>query len=98
MIRWWRIMILGYKHRKFEYYTIHDQIIHIVDKAMKELSENQDLRIGIEEERRLQVRERNLTSLQGMTTVMEPSVGSSDKQESLQRSVLHLVLAAPQEP
>jgi hypothetical protein len=69
MIQWWRIMILAYKHRKFEYYTIHDQIIHIVDKAMKELSENQDPRSGIEEERRLKVRDRNLASVQGIKAV-----------------------------
>ena len=44
MIQWWGIMILAYEHRKFEHYTIHDQIIHIVDKAMEELPENQDPR------------------------------------------------------
>ncbi|KAF8341823.1 hypothetical protein F5887DRAFT_1076406 [Amanita rubescens] len=41
MVQWLRIMILAYEHRKLEYYTIHDQIIHIIDKAIENLSKSQ---------------------------------------------------------
>ena len=41
MGKWLRIMTLAYRHRKFEYYTIYDQIIHIVDKAIENLSKSQ---------------------------------------------------------
>jgi hypothetical protein len=41
MSQWLRIMILAYEHRKLEYYTIHDQIIHIIDKAIENLSKSQ---------------------------------------------------------
>ena len=41
MDQWLRIMILAYKHRKLEYYTIHDQIIHIIDKVIEDLSKSQ---------------------------------------------------------
>jgi hypothetical protein len=94
MIQWWGVMILAYEHRKFEYYTIHDQIIHIVDKAMKELSENQDPRPAVEEKRRLDKREQYLASVQG-----KPSVSTSGEQESPdQRVVLVEPTGLPQEP
>ena len=94
MIQWWRIMILAYKHRKFEYYTIHDQIIHIVDRAMKELSENQDPRTAVEEKRRLDEREQYLASVQG-----KPPVSTSGEQESPDRHVVLVEpIGLPQEP
>ena len=94
MIQWWRIVILAYKHRKFEYYTIHDQIIHIIDKAMKGLSENQDSRTAVEEKRRLDEREQYLASVQG-----KPSVSTSGEQESPdQHVVLVEPIGLPQEP
>ena len=94
MIQWWRVMILAYEHRKFEYYTIHDQIIHIIGKAMKELSENQDPGTAVEEKRRLDERERYLASVQG-----KPSVSTSGEQESPdQHVVLVEPIGLPQEP
>ncbi|KAF8338591.1 hypothetical protein F5887DRAFT_889803 [Amanita rubescens] len=38
MDKWWRILVLAYKYRKFEYYTIHDQVIHILNEAIENLS------------------------------------------------------------
>ena len=38
MDKWWRILVLAYKYRKFEYYTIHDQVIHILNGAIENLS------------------------------------------------------------
>ena len=94
MIQWWRVMILAYEYRKFEYYTIHDEVIHIVGKAMEELSENQDPRTATEEKRRLDEREKCLASVQGEK--MEPS----GEHKSPERLPFHAVFdePTPQEP
>ena len=59
MEQWLRIMILAYTHHKFEYYTIHDQIIHIVDKVIEDLSKSQptdDPKTKVETKRRQDLR------------------------------------------
>jgi hypothetical protein len=68
MGQWLRIMILAYKHRKFEYYTIHDQIIHIVDKAIENLSKSQpndDSKTKAEAKRRQDPRKERVKCLKG---------------------------------
>ncbi len=45
MDKWWRILVLAYKYRKFEYYTIHDQVIHILNEAIESLSNYRQNRV-----------------------------------------------------
>ena len=80
MVRWWHIMVLAYRHRKFEYYAIHDQIIDIIKKTMDELSESQDFRTGKEETRRREARKLRLESVKGKNK--GPSSGTSGHYES----------------
>ena len=98
MIQWWRVMILAYEHRKFEYHTIHDQIIHIVDKAMKELPENQDPRTVFEEKRRLDERQQYLASVQGKNIASVEGKNTTSVEESPQRTRLSGSAQLPQEP
>ena len=75
MVRWWHIMVLAYRHRKFEYYTIHSQIIDIIKKTMDELSESQDFRTGKEETLRREARGLRLELIKGKNK--EPPFGTS---------------------
>ena len=45
MDKWWCVLVLAYKYRKFKYYTIHDQVIHILDEAIENLSNYQQNRV-----------------------------------------------------
>ena len=68
MDQWLRIMILAYKHRKFEYYTIHDQIIYIVDKAIENLFKSQpndDPKTKAEAKRRQDLRKERVKWFEG---------------------------------
>ena len=97
MVRWQLIMRLAYNHRKFEYYTIHDQIIDMIKKTMDGLSESQDPRTLKEETRRREERELHLESIRGKNK--EPSFGTSDDHESdvnfSPERPIHYRIAAP---
>jgi hypothetical protein len=34
VIQWWSVLRAAYKHRKIEYYTIHDQVLGILDDTI----------------------------------------------------------------
>ena len=72
--QWWQTLLIAYRRRRFEYYTIHDQILDILDKAIKKLPEGQDRGTG-DETRRREVRE--LESIN-----KEPSFSTSGNHES----------------
>ena len=87
MFQWWRILILAYKYRKFEYWTIHDQIIDILDRAIKDLPrekcDDNDEKAKNEVKRREQVRNYRLKDFKVKNKV---ELGSKIEPEFLEES------------
>jgi len=84
MDQWLCIMIFAYKHRKLEYYTIHDQIIHIVDKAIESLSKSQpndDPKTKAEAKRRQDLRKERVKWFKGRSD--ETAFDASGDQEAV---------------
>ena len=63
MIQWWSLLRTAYKYRKIEYYTIHDQILGILDNIVLKLPPESDEYLSFtkkEVERRETVRNERL--------------------------------------
>ena len=61
-------MMLAYRERRFEYYTIHDQVIHVIDKAIENLSNyqpNDEPKAKAETKRRQDLREERVKLFKG---------------------------------
>ena len=110
MDQWLRIMILAYEHRKFEYYTIHDQIIHIVDQAIENLSNsqlNEDPKTKVEAKRRQDLRKERMKWFKGRSDETAFDVSGDQKaasalefspQRPIRVSVVGSSLQLPAEP
>jgi hypothetical protein len=82
MMRWWNVMMLAYRERKFEYYTIHDQIIPVIDKAIENLPNyqpNDESKTKAETKRRQDLREGRVKWFKGRSNNRTASDASSDQ-------------------